>query len=415
MASQKKDVLLIANYWHFQSEKASSRYRSFADLLSKKYDLEVLTSTFCHLTKAQRDVQSLHLDNLPYQVTFQYEQGYSKNISLKRILSYNQFGRNVYYYLKKRKKPELIIVSIPSLTVADLVTKYGKRMQVPVIVDIQDLWPEAFKMAFRTPIISDLLFFPMLKQANRIYRSADEILAVSDTYVARGKKQNKTCKALSIYIGTDSRLVEERIQNISIEKDEQEFWVGYAGALGHSYDIESVIYAIHELKQQGYDDIVFKVMGDGVLRDKFERMAHETGIHCEFTGLLEYGLMMKTLMSCNVAVNPIIGKSVSSIINKVSDYAAAGMPVINTQNSTEYRRLLNEYNAGINVENGNVHEIAIAISRLHNDPELRQTMSEQAKKMFTEKFDRQKNYVKLLSVMDQLMKCDELNIQGDTE
>ena len=66
-------------------------------------------------------------------------------------------------------------MSVPSLTVADYVTKYGKDHGVPVIVDIQDLWPEAFKMALRIPVVSDLLFYPMLKQANRIYRRASEI------------------------------------------------------------------------------------------------------------------------------------------------------------------------------------------------------------------------------------------------
>ena len=38
--------------------------------------------------------------------------------------------------------------------------------------------------------------------ANRIYRRASEIMAVSDTYVARGKQHNTQCRGLSIYIGT---------------------------------------------------------------------------------------------------------------------------------------------------------------------------------------------------------------------
>lgn len=47
----RKDIILIANYWHFEIEKESSRYRSFAEILCKRYDLEVVTSTFCHLKK----------------------------------------------------------------------------------------------------------------------------------------------------------------------------------------------------------------------------------------------------------------------------------------------------------------------------------------------------------------------------
>lgn len=137
----KKDIMLIVNYWHFEQEKASSRYRSFANILCEKYDLEVVTSTFCHLTKKQRDEDSLLIEKLPYKMTLQHEKGYKKNIGIDRISSYRQFGRNVQKYLEKRKKPDLIIVSIPSLSVADRVTKYANKNKIPVIVDIQDLWP----------------------------------------------------------------------------------------------------------------------------------------------------------------------------------------------------------------------------------------------------------------------------------
>ena len=153
----KKDVLLIANYWHFEVERSSSRYRSFADILCRSFDLEVITSSFCHLKKAQRNEAELHLDALPYRVKLCYEKGYAKNISIRRICSYTEFGNNVIAYLKSRKKPDLIMVSVPSLAVADYVSKYAKENCIPLIVDIQDLWPEAFKMALNIPIISDML------------------------------------------------------------------------------------------------------------------------------------------------------------------------------------------------------------------------------------------------------------------
>ena len=400
----KKDILLIANYWHFEEEKASSRYRSFADILCKEYDLEVVTSTFCHLKKAQRKESQLNLDKLDYKMTLIYEKGYPKNICLERIVSYTQFGKNVLKYLKSREKPDVIIVSVPSLAVADYVTKFANKNNIPVIVDIQDLWPEAFKMSLDIPVVSDVLFFPMKKQAERIYRNADEIMAVSDTYVSVGKAQNPNCNGLSIYIGTDSELVKEKTSGITIDKPQGEFWIAYCGALGHSYDIKSCISAIKRLQNNGINNVVFKVMGDGVLKNDFEHFAAEQGVACDFTGLLEYGKMMKTLEACDIAVNPIVGKSVSSIINKVSDYAAAGTPVINTQNSPEYRELLDKYKAGINVENGNVSALADAILTLYNSIDLRNEMRQNAQTLFEEKFDRQKTYPQLIEKINEFAK-----------
>lgn len=401
----KKDVLLIANYWHMESEKASSRYRTFADILSTRYDLEVVTSTFCHLKKEQRKIEKLYLDELPYKMTFCYEKGYDKNISLKRIRSYKEFGKNVYEYLKTRKKADVVIVSVPSLSVADYVTKFCQKNNIPVIVDIQDLWPEAFKMAIKMPVVSDVLFAPMMRQANRTYARANVIMAVSDTYVARGKKCNPNAEELSIYIGTDEELVEKKTKGVVVDKPKDEFWVGYVGALGHSYDIKLVIDGIKRLKEEkGIDNIVFKIMGDGVLRQEFEEYARNSGIRYEFTGLLEYGVMMKTLMSCDVGVNAIIGTSVSSIINKVADYAAAGVPVINTQNCEEYRQLLVEYNCGISITSGDVHEFANALWELYGNENKRLEMNKNARRLYDDKFNRRKRYPKLMNMIDSLLK-----------
>ena len=400
----KKDIMLIVNYWHFEQEKASSRYRSLANVLCEQYDLEVVTSTFCHLAKKQRDVDTLDLDKLPYKMTLQFEKGYKKNIGFDRISSYKQFGKNVQKYLEKRKKPDLIIVSVPSLGVADRVTKFANKNNIPVIVDIQDLWPEAFKMALSIPVVSDILFYPMKKQADRIYSRADKIMAVSDTYVARGLKCN--CKddiGLSIYIGSDSKLIAEKTEGVTIEKPNDEFWIGYVGALGHSYDIKSVIKAIKLLQEQDINNIKFIVMGEGVLRQEFEQTAKENGVNAQFAGLVEYGKMMKTLSNCDVAVNPIVGTSVSTIINKVADYAAANVPVVNTQNSEEYRQLLEKYNAGINVENGNIEQLATAIKTLYFDEQKRNDMRENAKSMYEDRFDRQKSYPKIIDEIEKLL------------
>ena len=259
-------------------------------------------------------------------------------------------------------------------------------------------------MALSIPIVSDILFYPMKKQADRIYARADKIMAVSDTYVDRGLKcNNKDTSGLSIYIGSDSKLIAEKIKGIDIDKPKNEFWVGYVGALGHSYDIESVLKAIKKLEDKDIKNIKFIVMGEGVLKEHFKQIAIENEIDVEFTGLLEYGAMMRTLMACDIAVNPIIGTSVSSIINKVADYAAAGVPVINTQNSEEYRKLLERYNAGINVENGNIEDFSKAIQKLYHEDSLRKAMSVSSKVMFDELFDRQKCYPRLIDEIDALL------------
>ena len=87
----------------------------------------------------------------------------------------------------------------------------------------------------------------------------------------------------------------------------------------------------------------------------------------------------------------------------MSDYAAAGVPVINTQNSKEYRDLLDRYKAGINVENGNIRELAYAIRKFYCDPDFKNEVGSNEKKMFEEVFDRAKNYPRLIYKMEELL------------
>ena len=398
----KKDVLLIVNYWHFEFEKKSSRYRTMANVLCEGgYDVEVVSSSFRHQNKTQRDLEYIKTIEAPYKMTLLHEPSYKKNISLTRIKSHHSFAKEIIKYLSSRKMPDIIIVSVPSLSVGSAVSKFANENDIKLIIDIQDLWPEAFKMAINIPVVSDILFAPMMMQANKIYSRADKVMAVSDTYMKRGLSQNKKdTEGLSVFIGTDSSLVAEATTGKSVEKPANEFWVGYIGALGHSYDIKLIIDALKILKEKGIDNITFKIMGEGVLMDEFKQYASTSDVNCEFSGFIEYGDMMTALCACDVAVNPIVGKSVSSIINKVSDYAMAGVPVINTQNSPEYRNLIDEYNCGINCESGNAQSVAEAIEKLYKDEQLKKTMGENSLRLGKEKFDRTITYKNVINLIE---------------
>ena len=73
------DVLLICNYWHFEFEKTSSRYRTLADMIVESgINLEVVTSSFRHQTKEQRNLKVISKIASQYKVTLLYEPGYKK-------------------------------------------------------------------------------------------------------------------------------------------------------------------------------------------------------------------------------------------------------------------------------------------------------------------------------------------------
>ena len=199
-------------------------------------------------------------------------------------------------------------------------------------------------MVFKIPLLSNAIFYPMKRQANYIYKCADDIIAVSDTYRDRATSVNKKYKnKLTVFLGTNLEYFDKCKEKNIKHYNDNIIRIAYIGTLGHSYNIKTIIDALELLKEK-YNNLNFLVMGSGPLKNQFEAYAKDKNINCEFTGRLEYPEMVGTLCSCDIAVNPITHGAAQSIINKVGDYAAAGLPVINTQENLEYRNLVEKYN-----------------------------------------------------------------------
>lgn len=397
----KKKILIIANFTKLPWEKGNSRFPYIIDLIDKeKYEIELVTSSFSHGDKRQREKQPEDM-NLDYKITLIDEPGYKKNVSLKRFYSHHVFAKNVEKHLGQIEKPDVIYCAVPSLDVAKVAAKYAENNDIKFIIDIQDLWPEAFKMVFNVPIISDIIFYPMKKAADYIYSKADNIVAVSKTYANRAAIVNKKFeKKLSVFLGTDLEYFDEAHKKFEIVPFDDVIRVAYIGTLGSSYDIKSVIDSIKILNEKGIKNILFVVMGNGPLQEEFEAYSKEKDVNCDFTGRMAYEEMVGKLCSCDIAVNPIRKGSAGSIINKVGDYAAAGLPVVNTQESKEYRKLVEDYQIGYNVENGNPVELAEKIELLYKDEILRKRLGDNNRKLAEEKFDRARTYKEIKKIIE---------------
>ena len=397
----KKKILIIANFTKLPWEKGNSRFPYIINLIDKeKYEVELVTSSFSHGDKRQREKQPEDM-NLDYKITLIDEPGYKKNVSLKRFYSHHVFAKNVEKHLGQIEKPDVIYCAIPSLDVAKVAAKYAENNDIKFIIDIQDLWPEAFKMVFNVPVISDIIFYPMKKTADYIYSKASSIVAVSKTYANRAAIVNKKFeKKLSVFLGTDLDYFDEAHKMFEIVPFDDVVRIAYIGTLGSSYDIKCVIDSIKILNNKGIKNILFVVMGNGPLQEDFEAYSKEMDVNCDFTGRMAYEEMVGKLCSCDIAVNPIRKGSAGSIINKVGDYAAAGLPVVNTQESKEYRKLVEDYQIGFNVENGNAIELAEKLELLYKDESLRKRLGKNNRRLAEEKFDRARTYKEIKKLIE---------------
>jgi glycosyltransferase involved in cell wall biosynthesis len=387
-----KDIVIIAHFCDDFGVCGNNRFNYIAGLLAGNgFAVELITSGFSHIKKEKRTLPKNTL--LDYKVTYITEPAYKKNVSFKRFYSHHVMAINLTKYLNTRKKPDAVYCAVPSVSVAHAAAKYALENNVKFIIDIQDLWPEAFKMVLRAP-------FPT-GGVDYVYRAADEIVAVSKTYADRALRVNAKCRyGTVVYLGTDLAVFDGYAQvNKQTSKPADEVWLAYVGTLGHSYDLTCVIDALAVVKNKGIDNIKFIVMGDGPLRNRFERYALRRGVACNFTGRLKYQDMVGLLIKCDIAVNPISHKSIASIINKHADYAAAGLPVLNTQESPEYKKLIGDYQAGFNCRSNDPNDLAERLLYLYENKEARQTMGKNHRRLAEEKFDRAKTYAAIIDAV----------------
>ena len=397
------NIVVVANFTRRLDGERESRFSYLADALAQRgHQVEMIITDFYHSTKAKRPEP--RRDLYEFEITACHEPGYKRNVCVRRLYSHWVWGKNVYKYLNTIEKPDLVYCAVPSLTAAKLAAKYCQKNGVRFVTDVQDLWPEAFYMAIHNKLLQKL-FLPMKISADKAYGASDLAVAVSDTYVNRTLSVNKkNAKGVSVFLGNDGALFESEKGQYNVEREGDEMLLCYIGGLKDSYDIPCVIDAMAQVEanRRFEQKVRFVVIGDGPFRPRFEQYANEKQINCTFLGSKPYTEMASLLCSCDMCINPIVKGSAASIINKVGDYALSGLPVINTQESPEYRALIEEYQCGINCDCSNAKQVANAIVKLASDKDLRNRMSEGSRRLAKEKFDRRNTYLNIIEAIENL-------------
>ena len=403
-----KRIAIVADDVALPGEKGLGRLYYLACLMqSEGLNVELITADFQHWEKRRRssaDISRLR-EQSPVKLTFIHELTYSRNIDPKRIVSYRVLGKNCIKYLKTQRY-DLVYALIPDNHLCALTGKYAAKNNIPFVVDVEDLWPEAMRMALDVPLLSDILFSYFSVNAKKAYTLADAVVGSSDEYRDEPKKYKITPpQSLTCYVGSEvSRFFSCAAENRNPDIDNNIFRLCYAGTLGTSYDIDTLIEAVAILNKKGYTDISCELLGDGPLREQFELNAKRSGANVNFHGYLPFEIMAARISECDVTVNSLVAKASQSIVSKIGDYLAAGKPMINTGLNKEFCEKVTADGFGINVPPHNAAALADAILRLYGDRELCEKMSEAARRV-SEQFDRPKTYLNIVRMVKRL--CGE--------
>lgn len=390
-----KKVWIVAPFSSIGTVGVRNRFQYLANkLYNEGIDVTLFTSDFSHGKKEY--IANDIIEKYPYKVKLIHEPGYKKNVSIKRALSHKKFGSNLRKEINKMEKPDVIYAAYPTMSASYVAGKYAKRNNIPFIIDVQDTWPESISSAIdiEKPVVK-ILMWPFTKFANKIYRMADVVFGVSETYVQRANVKGTKCKEfIPVYIGAEL----EKFDNVNcdeygINKNQDDTWITYIGTLSHSYDIDTAIEAFAKLKE--YENIKLNILGSGPDVEKLVRLAKELDVYGKnvyFRGFMKYEKMVAFLKKSDIALNALTAGSKGTITNKLGDYVSAGLPILNSCQEKEVIDLVNNKELGINYMPGDVSSLKNAILKMIEGKEEMEKYSRNSR-LFAEKyFDRKESY-----------------------
>lgn len=293
-------------------------------------------------------------------------------------------------WLLRGRKADAIFVYAPSpLLQAIPALLLGWLKKCPVVLWVQDLWPESLEATghVRSPVI--LRFVE--GWIRFIYRHTDLILVQSRAFeapvsaLAPGKK--------IVYYPNSVEEIFLRPTGVSPDLPvlNSGFTVLFAGNVGTAQAMEVIVEAAELLRT--YADIHFVVVGQGSRREWLQQQAGSRGlanIHLPGRFPLEAmpGMMSKaSVLLVTLTDQPIFAMTVPA---KIQAYMAVGRPIIACLNG-EGARLISEADAGIAVAAEDARGLAEAVLRLYEMPqEQRDRFGENGRRYFIDHFDHDK-------------------------
>jgi len=169
---------------------------------------------------------------------------------------------------------------------------------------------------------------------------------------------------------------------------EDEFTVLYSGNIAEFHDLETLVRAAAELDEE---EIQFLIIGEGDNKQRIVDLAEELGVRGDVVRFLPYQPwedLPYSLTSADVSVVAVKeGFEGIVVSSKLYTAMAAGQPVLTiAKPNDDEARIVDRFDAGIQVEQGSVEAVATAIQRWKQSPELVDRQGTNAREAFEEHF-----------------------------
>jgi glycosyltransferase involved in cell wall biosynthesis len=359
-------VWLVNHYALPPSEPGGTRHYTLArELIRSGHDVTVIASSFNHATRTQINYSHGKLrtfkrfGGVPFLLL--RVPAYRRNTA--RLWNMIVFAFEVWLGLGTRRmcKPDIVVGSSLTLFTAFAAERLARRIRVPFVLEIRDLWPQTLiDMGMRAhhPAVVGFGFIERY-----LYRNADKIVTLlpnaAEYMVPRGARPKDITW---IPNGVDMELMPfPQVPTIR-----ELFTVMYAGSHGLSDDLDSVLGAAAILNKEAPGRFCFRFVGDGPNKHELQqRVATENIANVVFEDPVPRREVFSMLQDADAFIitakkTDLYRYGISP--NKLHEYMAAARPTIFAGSS--HNNPIAEASAGITVAPEDSRAIAAAVETL---------------------------------------------------
>lgn len=367
-------------------------------LLARGHEVVFWTSNQDHFKKKIRCIKTTETQiDANFTIIQLAGRLYKKNISLSRIRHNLDVVKEFKKCVDQHKRPDVVMCAYPTIELTHAVISYCNKLGIPSIVDIRDFWPDIFYEVLpdKLKFLGRLLFYPWERLLKKIINNVSGVTGISDQAIAWARSKNNQLVQnadmafpLAYERNNDNNINYQFLSDNNLDQKTQAIFC-LIGNLSATIDVglKTIALAAKKLHEQGCLSIRLVICGTG---DMFPFL-QKVSLSCPI--LVTPGRIdaneIKTLLKVSTAgllPYPSSHGLERAYPNKVAEYMSQNLPVISSIKGA-MSELIDQWRCGITYEYDSVASLVNALLMIKDKKEVRQSLSEQAKKCFLSKFD----------------------------
>lgn len=305
---------------------------------------------------------------------------YSRSVSLDRIVNHVQVGRAFRRQVEGLEKPDVIMACMPLVELAYEAVRYGRKHEIPVVVDLRDFWPDVWLEPVPEPLrpLARIPLTPWTWMLRRALEDCDAISGITKSFLRWGLAKSGRARRDTDFVAPLAydtvRLSSQELEAADAYWDELcvpregAFIASYFGTLANRIGAELIVDAARAMPVERRKDVRLVIAGEGDACQSLKERARGLE-HVLFPGWVDLPRIaaLKARAGVGLIAYPNTPDFVASVPNKVLEYLAGGLAVVSTLEG-EVCALLEREGAGVHVAQRTPEALAQALIDLADDP-----------------------------------------------